>query len=307
MKLIGIKTNTGYLITDNVMNDHYFNTKLSNLLFDGKLAKNTHLRYWFRLDNKPTKIEKNVIGVKFNYRWELKDKSLKDKFREVYLNKEVYDYDNELLEFFEGIKGLYEFKFDTSENSVENIEFELNDILEIEEYTEPIGFSYKISNKEVINPTNVTYDLITKIINPELLIHNFPCKLTKLQTYNIIRNYIKDNIDGRVAEITSDYDFCFTVKKKVILANKYSYQKDINRHTRKKPKFETVYVDTKSVEVFQMCHKEYQQYTPVTEFIGNSLEDLKKNIDSFLEELITEINKPVHECDKCNGRGVILN
>ena len=67
------------------------------------------------------------------------------------------------------------------------------------------------------------------------------------------------------------------------------------------------------VKVFEMTHaahnggKGYQNYTLITPFEAENQEALKEYIDKYLEELITIINEPVCECDKCNGTGVLLN
>ena len=54
------------------------------------------------------------------------------------------------------------------------------------------------------------------MLTPEFCIHERPCKLTsKKQMYSIVRNWIKTNINPKCAEITNDYDFCFTVKRKL--------------------------------------------------------------------------------------------
>ena len=43
------------------------------------------------------------------------------------------------------------------------------------------------------------------------------CRLTSQESFDIIRWYIKRNIDPKAAEMTSDYDFCLTVKKLIPL------------------------------------------------------------------------------------------
>lgn len=314
MKIIGIKAKNCYLLTDNIENKTYFTTKLGSLLFDGKSPKLTYKSDWYRLDKKPTKIQSLIKQYPINRRWELKDKSLSDKFKEVYQYEEVMvGYDVE--DWFSAIKGLYDFKQDEQPDKLENIDFELDEILEIEEYKDHNGFKYKAAgqwsheNYPTVTEKNVKYDILTQVLTPPVLLYTQPCKLSRKESYDIVRKYIKENINNKVSEITSDYDFCFTVKKKILLAQPYSFQHDVNSSIfgkrKKKPKYETKYVDKKSLTVFEMCHEKYQSYTPIECFEGDNLDDLKSNIDSYLEELISVINKPLCECDKCNGSGVI--
>lgn len=68
-----------------------------------------------------------------------------------------------------------------------------------------------------------------------------PCKLDCDEMLKIIRNYVKANIDTNVADITSDYDFHFEVKKKIVLADPYNILIDTNNNLfskrKRKPKW----------------------------------------------------------------------
>ena len=83
----------------------------------------------------------------------------------------------------------------------------------------------------------------------------------------------------------------------------------MNFGTKKKPKYETRYRKSREVEVFNMtsAKDKYNNYTIIKGFEGNSEEDLKNKIDTYLEELMAIINEPLHDCPHCKGMGVILN
>lgn len=66
-------------------------------------------------------------------------------------------------------------------------------------------------------------------------------------------------------------------------------------------KFETEYVKSKNIDVFEMAPKPYQTYPVVVPFSGESVEDLNKNIKTFLEDLMLKINMKIIECPKCHG------
>ena len=76
MKIIGIKTNNCYLITDNIENKDYFTSTLGSLLFDGEHPVSTYKSNWYKIKSKPSIIQKKVKQNPINRRWELKDKSL---------------------------------------------------------------------------------------------------------------------------------------------------------------------------------------------------------------------------------------
>lgn len=260
MKIIAIKTNEGYLISDNIENKSYFTSHIKDLFFDSVKADTTFKSDWFKIKSKPVKIERLIYGTTNYVGFKLKDESLSDRFKETYWNDEVFDEDAEYLDFFRDISSLYERIVKKTEDKFEQVEFEWDEILEIEIFKEPDGFNYKAAGQweretyPSITEKNLKYDILTQVITPSILLHTQPCKLSSKETYDIIRKYIKENINPRVAEITSDYDFCFTVKKKIPLAKPYSYQIDVNNSIfdkrKRKPSYETRLVDKKKYTSF---------------------------------------------------------
>lgn len=312
MKIIAIKTNEGYLISDNVKNEGYFSTRIRDLFFDGEKPSPTFKSDWSKVKSKPSKIEKVIHGGQINKRYELKDKSLAISLNEVYRYEEVYDEDGDILPSFDVIKGLYVYKFDKEEDKLEEVVFDWEEILEIEAYKEPSGFSYNALGKwndpiQPVSERSLKYDIISQVITPSILLHTQPCSLSRKETYDIIRKFIKDNINPQVAEITSDYDFCFTVKKKIRLDKPHVYEVDVNNllfGKKRKPKYETRMRRHESVEVFNMCHYSYQSYKLIEPFKADSQEDMKQYIENYLNHLIGVINEPLVYCECCSGSGV---
>lgn len=221
LKLIGIKTNEGYLITDNVENKEYFNSLLGNLKINKEPVLPTFKKHWFKIKSKPEIIEKTIEPTKKYIGYKLRDISLSDRFKETYLNNEVFDDNAEYLDFFKNISSLYEPIIKETESYKELVDFEFEEILEIEIFKEPNKFGYKRAgqwNHQTYTPVtnnNIKYDFIGSIITPEILKHELSCSLSQKETYDIIRAYIKDNINSKVAIIPIDYDFCFVVKKRL--------------------------------------------------------------------------------------------
>ncbi|WGT37754.1 hypothetical protein MHB40_14505 [Lysinibacillus sp. FSL K6-0057] len=291
LKLIMIKSNSNSYISDNINNEGYFYTKISDLLFDGNKLENTYDKNWFKINSIPTKIEKVKPKTKINQRYELKEGYPESELTPKVVNCSDFD-DN-----FDEVRGLYTYKYDEVEEGLEIVEFEINVIEEVD------------GEFEMKQPQfTLKYNLLDQIQTHPKLLPLKPCKLTHEQSYKIIRDFVKNNINSKYAAITSDYDFCFTVKKKIELYEPRQYQVDINSmYKRRKPKYETRYQRSREVTVFEVAPSSYQSYTVVTPFEGASYEDLLVNIDTYLNELITKINEPLTECECCKGTGVILD
>ena len=160
-----------------------------------------------------------------------------------------------------------------------------------------------------ITSSNIQHQEVDKIIFPSILLPNTPCKLSSENTYKIIRAYIQDNIDPKVAKITSDYDFCFEVVKKIQLAKPYTSERTYKPKGRRKIEIVKTFRDTRDARCFEMTHSgsNYKGYTTIKGFEGNNEADLKEQIDAYLKDLIEFINEPLKECPNCNGVGVLLN
>lgn len=177
------------------------------------------------------------------------------------------------------------------------------------EYTVTSSGSWNSRDTKTVDfGPKVTYSEIDRMLQDPLLIHNCPCSLSSQQTYSIVRQYVKEHINSKYAAVTSDYDFCFAVSKRIRI-EPYTFKTEIkkaNGRSYARPKFNTKHVEYKSVPFFEMTHKgdNYKGYTPIQGFNGSSLRDLAENIKLFLDELMEGINEPLHECDHCNGTGV---
>lgn len=286
LNIIAIKTKDKVYISDNIKGKSYFSSQLTNKYFDGELPIPSYVEGWFSIKSIPQKIETIVPAQKINKRYELREQYPVSDVTPKVIEINYIDEDSE----YYNIRGLYELKYDLTEETKEEIEFKITILDEIENF-EPTKEEFKIE-----------YYLIDKLKTHPILLHTKPCKLTNEESYKIIRDYIKQNINYTYASITSDYNFCFTVKKRIKLANDLPYQVDVGK---RKPKYETRYRKFNEITIFEVAPKSYQSYTVVTPFEGKNYEDLKKNIDDYLMKLINFINEPVVECSHCNGTGVI--
>ena len=290
LKLIAIKTKDKVFVSDNVESKSYFSSTVGNLLFDGSKPKSTFVSHWYELSQMPKEIQRIIAPQRLNQRYELMEgypvtEATPQIIYESYIDDESEYYD---------VRGLYQQKYELTEETFEPVEFEVVILDEINGFVP-------------VNPKfDLHYGLLDKLQVHPVLLPTKPCSLSAAESYKIIRQYVKENIDPKVAEITSDYDFCFTVKKKVRLANEEQYRVDISSPRAKKPKYETRYRKYRSVEIYEVAPKAYQSYPIVTPFIGKDYNDLQKNIEEFLSDLMKDINEPVVECSCCGGTGVIF-
>lgn len=61
------------------------------------------------------------------------------------------------------------------------------------------------------------------------------------------------------------------------------------------------------MKVYEIAPKEYQSYPVIEPFNGNGEDDLKQNIQTYLNEIMIKINEPLIECEHCKGLGVTRN
>lgn len=220
---------------------------------------------------------------------------------------------------YENLRGLYEAETQTVPATWKPEEFEVSVLreFEIDSYNQPIKMELKVLSGSSAGITQtvdlagvVTYSDIEKMITPEFLLHERPCSLSSEQVYKIVRAHVRENIDGRYARITSDYDFCFTVKRVIHVkpvVNK-TEQKKQNGRSYAKPRFKTSTTDSKLVEIFEMTSESsrYQGYTPIKGWESRNLVEMKEQLESYLTSLMEEINMQVDECPTCNGCGHIV-
>lgn len=327
MKILAIESPNGILITDNVENKGYFTSKLSKLYINGEIPKPTYHTDWFFIEKPIKTVEELKFGGYTNKRFEIRDKTLiTDKLKEVFKYEDVYvqwnndEGCNQYIEEFESICSLYNFKQDVLPNYKENIDFEYIVIAQLDKLPEVNKFSYAAQIGEyrstgmgVISEKNIKHNILDEIMFPKPLLGERPCSLSSQESYKIVREFVKQHINPEYARITSDYDFCFAVKKLIHLDEIEHYQVDVNNDIfskrKRKPKYETRYRKHREIEIFEMTYspKNYDKYTPIKGFSGKNSKELKENIDKFLQELIEKINEPLVDCPHCKGLGVILN
>jgi len=323
MKIVAIKCEDKYYVAQEEKENYrkYNSDGLCRLFFDGALPKKSCHKNWLILKGVPKKIEKLVSQPDINHRYVLIDEDMQSDKAPMVLEKDVVthivDGYTEWRDEYSKLRSLYREESDKQDDVNEAVEFEWVLLMEVKEVREYEGFAYDVQKTQWANEGTtklkegeVQHQLIDKIIFPDILLPARPCEFTSGQTYRIVRQYIKQHMNYEVAEITSDYNFCFTVKKKIALAVVEKYMVDVNLwHKRRKPKHETRYRNSRLVEVFAMTFspENYGGYEPIKGFRGDNQEDLKKKIDSYCKALVKTINEPLNDCPDCRGMGVVLN
>ncbi len=303
LELIAIKTENGryYICEKQSIERRYYKSSLSNFMINGKYPLPSFSENWHYVESKPEKITKMKKKPDINHRYELADKDLiSDKMPE-FLN-----IDDGRIEKY---ASLYEKTSDSQDDIEINCPFDLEIILTVDEIINPVEMSYKIGNGKAIDQDSISHQLADKVIFPPIVLPQKPCKLSSHQSYEIVRQYIKDHIDPKVSTITSDYDFCFTVKKRIKLAKPHHFTVDVNAFSqrKRKPKLVKKTQSDRLDTCFEMTHSpyNYKDYTPIKEFQGNNHHELKEKIDNYCQSLIEFINTPLIECECCEGNGII--
>lgn len=326
MKITAIKTKKGYYLSTNPTND-YGNSGLLGYLFNSKAPELTFDKRWVfvKATSTPLLVEEEVSQPAINHRYELIDKSMvTDKVKEVFPRDVVSEcnedgYDWQWKEEYAHLRSLYELKSDERPKIKKIVDYDLDVVMEIDEIEKHEGFSYQVQKTKwehegttALTEKAIRHQLIDLIIFPSIILPNKPSKLTSFQTYKVVRQYIKDNINPKYAEITSDYEFCFTVKKRLEFSEPESFTVDVNnsifQKRKRKPKYVQKYRKARlSDAIFEMTHADtkYKGYTIIQGFEGKDQTDLRQKIDFYLKNLIDFINKPLVDCPACKGMGVI--
>jgi len=299
-----IKVDNGYYVR---AVDNY--KSIFSLHINGSVPEKTFHDKWGFVKKIPTVIEVEKSQESINHRYELIDKTFEsDKLKKVYPREEIAyknDYEWYFKDGFSQYRSLYESKCDKQPKIKVPVEFTIaityvTNAIEVHD-----GFSFPIEKttydcKTVISECtekNMQHSNLDRILFPKLILPNKRCVLSSKHTFDIVRQHVRANINGKYAKITSDYDFCFTVKKSIAFSEPVGY--DGTENSKK-------HWDTREVEVFEMTHsqKSYQGYTVIKGFEGKSQTNLKNNINKYLKELMIVINKPLVNCKHCDGTGV---
>ena len=301
------------------------------LINDVPLEKTFHPSWFIINQNEILSIKVPSKRELLNERYELINKSLSSSgLPDIILKSDVEtDSDGDWCGNHLGMQGLYNYRCDFGDLTYISIEYSLENLGKVlwKNFGDPSSFSYKMSSTGYYSGTDtpktldfesiysdykwadaVQVDDIQRALTPEIAWHLGPCSVSSQIAYRIIRHHVKTNIDPKWAVVTSDYDFCFTVKKRIrIIPHEIQYQAIDMFSRRKKPILKTETVKFDLVDIFSMTHSDsnYKGYIPVDGFKGNSLEDLGKNIDYYLTCLMEAINEPLVNCPTCNGTSVV--
>ena len=273
--------------------DGSYYSSIPDLFFDGVSAEKTYKENWYKLNTIPKSVSKRLPDKRVNVRYELKAGYKTSDLMPPVINMTSLS-DTE----YEEVAGLYDYKCDTEDQGLEELEFEINLIYKKNDF------------KWLKKKYNGNSSLLSQIeIHPDIL-QEFPQSLSSEQMYDVIRNFVKTNINNQVARITSDYDFHFEVQRKILIAEPYNYDVDLNStNKRKKPNWVKKWVDSKQETIINLKRtprdSSYGSNCIIPSAIyGSSAVDLENRVNEYLENLMKEINKQYQECPHCKGWGV---
>ena len=289
---IVIKSDNGYFFK---LRQEYRTTYKIN----GVDLRPANISGWFISDDIPKTVN-SMLSVSKPKVWKLKpkyDKPGSNLEKETVFEKdEDGDYPNESL--------FYEVEYsDVIESKL--LEVEIKDIIE-EDVKNPILFDGHASGYgKDIRKIRPHPSLTHAFLYPEIQLSTKPCAVSGDELYAITRLHVKQNIDQKYAEITSDYDFCFTVQKKLaIVPITRSY--DARTGRQRTPRMKTYTISDRKITVFEATppRSNYRGYTPLSGISANNHEELAQRVNSFLDKLMSIINEPLESCKECDGTGV---
>lgn len=314
LNILCVKTDKGCFISDcratTGYDYNYHRTQLDKLFFNGKNPTGTYYPNWYYIEEYPTTVQREVRGACVNKRYELVDTTLASDKMPLVIPYEDQD------KYNEAVFNLYKYTYDQEPDYMEDVECSIQVVCEIDNYTFPPKFEYSAiartgwnDNYYTITNVNVQHQMLDKMIFPPVLLHNRPCKLSSKQMYDLTRQYILTHIDNSVAKITSNYAFCFEVKKLVPLIEPetITYQNIFGRTKKERNKIHTAIKKYEEKSIFEMTHEQekYKGYSVIPEMYADSEAELKEKVDTWLESLIAIINKPLCQCPHCQGSGYI--
>lgn len=316
LTILCVKTDKGCFISDCLATEgydyNYHRTQLDKLFFNGKNPTGTYYLNWYYIEEYPTTVQREVRGKLVNKRYELVDTTLASDKMPMVIKYEDQD------KYNEAVFSLYKYTYDQEPDYMEDIECKIQVVCEIDNYTFPPKFEYSAISRDfgnfkdntyTITNANVQHQMLDKMIFPPVLLHNRPCKLSSKQMYDLTRQYILTHIDNSVAKITSNYAFCFEVKKLIpmIEPETITYQNIFGRTKKERNKIHTAIKKYEEKSIFEMTHEQekYKGYSVIPEMYADSEAELKEKVDTWLESLIAIINKPLCQCAHCHGSGYI--
>ena len=305
----------------------FLNSHPTKFKINGKESLKTFSREWYFIEGESDIVlfEGLVLERQINRRAILKNPSFESETIPAIITSDMVDnawYDWTTESAYSSVSGLYELTWDIEPEHFEEYPIEHEKLIDINvidahsyndmkvviyrdgRYTSEGTFERKLSDL-------VSFSELERMLTPEFALPIRPCSISSKTTYDIIRKYVKDNIDPKVSAVTSDFDFCFSVKKKISI-KPYEHKWEITKPNGKsyaKPRFNSRTITFKEVSLFDMGHSAhpYGKYEAINGFRGDSINDLVENVKLFLDELMFFINTPVTECDCCHGTGHLVN
>ncbi len=288
-----------YISDSTSQNNQWSYIDLRAFVFDCGEAKETNKKGWYELPRLPKTVQKKISPPRVISSYILKSGFVPTDKLPHEVSADYFEYDDDKEEYTNSeIMGLYEPVFQQKESYLENVEFGISTI------------AHKNSNWQfVVAPPNVQHYLIDEITKHPDTLQDERCFLSTEESYKRIREFVKVNINPRVAYVSSDYDFHFEVSKKIQLHEKEEYKRCVNIFA-KRPKYVKDYRLDRKIAIYRIVPNEkqkasYKDSDIAPKFEGANYQDLENNINSYLTELIEKINEPLKDCPHCKGRGVV--
>lgn len=326
MKIQYYKTNCGIFFKPEGMNSPIRCYIINGI--EGELLPKYNSFYLVKGNELDVKVKKP--GAKKLDGWKLKNPALESYILPLVLEQgkivEDWDEDNEksYVGDFGDYHSLYEQAYKDHPATIEPVELTLICLgeLHIDNLNKPEKTSITLTEgnfggevRTVDLADIVNYDDLLRIVVPDFMLHNHACSLTSKQVYQIVRCHVKEFIDRKQAEISSDYDFSFAVNKLYASANPVKVSKEVlkpNGRSYATPRFTTMMATGKKKQIFNMVWKDAygkkshdNDYTVMEPWKADNLLDMQNQVKVYLNNLMEVLNKELKECSCCEGTGFV--
>lgn len=221
--------------------------------------------------------------------------------------------------FKESISRFYDLKTEMLEPFFEDVSVELDVLCSVSGYKMPPSFGDHLTERGnkwydlndtpyVISKNGVAHNRIDRIMIPEPMLHETKAYILSNDLFEIIRQHIIKNIDSKVAKVTSNYDFVFSVSKTVDLIDPYESMSIGDMLSKKKKSNKRmIKVTQKSFSIMSITpekHK-YNNCTVVPDLNAENEEKLQEKLKNVLDRITAFVNTPIRQCPHCRGSGYL--
>lgn len=254
-----------------------FKTQLNprKYLINRKELKPSFKPGWYHCEGDPKSVQK--VDIITNDVYELIDEGYVSERLKKVLSQQEYNELGPADQLF------YDVVSEELERVITNVEFKARIVAEYDS----VGIRFD-GTTIGIQGEKIEHDFAGTVLNPDIAQHKIPCRIAAQNLFNIIKTYVKDNIDQKKSLVVSDYVNSFTVCKRI----KQTVTKvDVDIFCE--PLTNTVIEHETTVNIFAMqpfASSNKFNYPILRDLVADNEEELQANLKKILDDIMAVIN-----------------